>query len=167
MSSRRREVDAGLRRSECEALIAEVRQCLADGEPAQAEEVLCGGLESFGLEPRAPGVARGSGIREEMSRRASNGPNPVRAAPATGSRKRAGRVGGAKPSGGPGTAGCREAGARRHRGRELLRAWPREGAAADAAATVRSGDRSAFEPALAVPRQSPPGKGFDRRAGRP
>jgi protein TonB len=47
----RREVDAGLRRSECEALIAEVRQCLADGEPAQAEEVLRGGLESFGLEP--------------------------------------------------------------------------------------------------------------------
>jgi protein TonB len=47
----RREVDAGLRRSECEAIVTEVRQCLADGEPEQAEQVLRRGLESLGQEP--------------------------------------------------------------------------------------------------------------------
>src|ERR1035437_8746593 len=56
----RRGVDAGLRRSECEAIVTEVRQCLADGEPAQAEEVLRGGLESFGLEPAL------EALREEL-----------------------------------------------------------------------------------------------------
>src|SRR5450759_2834450 len=56
----RREVDAGLRRSECEAIVTEVRQYLADGELAQAEEVLRGGLESFGLEPAL------EALREEL-----------------------------------------------------------------------------------------------------
>jgi TonB family protein len=47
----RREADAGLRRSECEAIVAEVRQCVADGEPEQAEQALRRGLESIGPEP--------------------------------------------------------------------------------------------------------------------
>jgi protein TonB len=47
----RREVDAGLRRSECEAIAAEVRQSLADGEPEQAEQFLRRGLDHLGPEP--------------------------------------------------------------------------------------------------------------------
>jgi protein TonB len=47
----RRDVDAGLRRSECEAIVTEVRQCMADGEPEQAEQVLRRGLESLGQQP--------------------------------------------------------------------------------------------------------------------
>jgi periplasmic protein TonB len=46
-----REVDAGLRRSEYEGLIAEVRQCLADGELEQAEQLLRKGFDSLGQEP--------------------------------------------------------------------------------------------------------------------
>jgi protein TonB len=45
------DVDAGLRRSECEAIVAEMRQCLADGELEVAEEVLLRGLESYKNEP--------------------------------------------------------------------------------------------------------------------
>ncbi|HEY1338822.1 MAG TPA: TonB family protein [Bryobacteraceae bacterium] len=47
----RMQAEAGLRASECEAIIAEVRQCLADGDPEQAEEALLRGLESLGEEP--------------------------------------------------------------------------------------------------------------------
>jgi len=47
----RRDVDAGLRRSECEAIVREVRQCLADDELEPAEQVLRKGLEAFGPEP--------------------------------------------------------------------------------------------------------------------
>jgi protein TonB len=56
----RREVDAGLRCSECEAIVTEVRQCLADGEPEQAEQVLRRGLEFLGQEPAL------EALREEL-----------------------------------------------------------------------------------------------------
>jgi TonB family protein len=45
------EVNAGLRRSECDAIGAELRQCLADGELELAEEVLRRGTEAFGEDP--------------------------------------------------------------------------------------------------------------------
>ena len=45
------DVRANLKRSECEAVIAEVRQCLAYGEPEQAEQVLQRALESLPWEP--------------------------------------------------------------------------------------------------------------------
>jgi len=45
------DVYAALRRSECEAIVTEMRQCLADGELDLAEEVLRKGLQSFGQEP--------------------------------------------------------------------------------------------------------------------
>lgn len=44
-------VDAGLKRSECEAVAAEVRQCLADGDLVQAEQILRKGSESLGAQP--------------------------------------------------------------------------------------------------------------------
>lgn len=53
----RLEVDAGLRRSECEAIVTEVRQCLADGDLEQGEQVLRKGLESFGPEPALAGLS--------------------------------------------------------------------------------------------------------------
>ena len=58
LSLLRREVDAGLRRSECEALAAEARQCLADGEFEQAERAIREGLESFGPEPSLEALRR-------------------------------------------------------------------------------------------------------------
>lgn len=54
------EVDAALRRSEFEAIVTEMRQCLADGELDQAEEVLRKGLQSFGEEPAI------QALREEL-----------------------------------------------------------------------------------------------------
>lgn len=45
------QVDAGLRRSECEAVITEVRQCIEDGELELAEQALKRGVESLGPEP--------------------------------------------------------------------------------------------------------------------
>ena len=56
----RREADDGLARSECEAIVTEVRQCLADGEPEQAEQALRRGLESLGQEPAL------EALREEL-----------------------------------------------------------------------------------------------------
>lgn len=56
----RHKVDAGLRRSECEAIVTEVRQCLVDGEPEQAEQALRRGLESLGQEPAL------DALREEL-----------------------------------------------------------------------------------------------------
>ncbi len=47
----RSEVEAGLRRAECDAIVTEVRQCLADGEPDHAERILRSGLESLGHDP--------------------------------------------------------------------------------------------------------------------
>jgi len=41
----------GLRRSECERIVAEVRQCLADGETEQAEDVLRKGPDALREEP--------------------------------------------------------------------------------------------------------------------
>ena len=68
----RREVDAGLRRSECEALAAEARQCLADGEFEQAERAIREGLESFGPEPSLEALRRQleteTQYREELRR---------------------------------------------------------------------------------------------------
>lgn len=46
-----RQADAGRRRSEREAVAGEVRQCVADGELEQAEQVLRRGLEALGPEP--------------------------------------------------------------------------------------------------------------------
>ena len=63
----RREVDAGLKRSQCEAIVAEVRQCLTDGEPEQAEQAPRSRMESL-MGTRARGVTRRSGIGEEVSR---------------------------------------------------------------------------------------------------
>jgi periplasmic protein TonB len=51
------EANTGLRRSECEAVAAEVRQCLADGEPDQAMQALRKGLESLGHEPALDALA--------------------------------------------------------------------------------------------------------------
>lgn len=51
LNSLRREAQAGLKRSECDAIVADVRQSLADGEPAQAEQILRKGLELLGPEP--------------------------------------------------------------------------------------------------------------------
>ncbi len=45
------DVNAGLRLSEREAVVSEIRQCLADGEMELAEEILHRGLESFGQDP--------------------------------------------------------------------------------------------------------------------
>jgi protein TonB len=56
----RREVDAGLRRSECEDIVTEVRQYLADGELEQAEQILRRGLGSFEQEPAL------EALREEL-----------------------------------------------------------------------------------------------------
>jgi len=56
----RRDVEAGLKRAECEAIVKEVRQCLADGEPGPAEQVLRRGVESLGPEPVL------EGLREEL-----------------------------------------------------------------------------------------------------
>src|SRR5215471_3211063 len=47
----RSEVDAGLRRSDCDAFAAEVRQYLADGELEQAEQSLRRGRKTLGPEP--------------------------------------------------------------------------------------------------------------------
>ncbi|HWB84018.1 MAG TPA: TonB family protein [Bryobacteraceae bacterium] len=47
----RDEITAGLRRSECEDTVAEIRKCLADGELEQAERVLQRGLEGLGPNP--------------------------------------------------------------------------------------------------------------------
>ena len=54
------DVQSGLRRSQCENIIAEVRQCLADGETSQAEEILRHGLESLNGEPEL------QALREEL-----------------------------------------------------------------------------------------------------
>jgi TonB family protein len=54
----RREVEAGLRHAECEAIVAEVRQCLADGEPDHAEQILRRGLESLGQEAALEALSR-------------------------------------------------------------------------------------------------------------
>ena len=56
----RSEVDAGLRRSECESVVAEVRQHLADGELSQAEFVLRRGRKSLGADPAL------DALREEL-----------------------------------------------------------------------------------------------------
>jgi protein TonB len=56
----RREVAAGFRRSACDALVTEVRQCVTDGEPEQAEQILRRGMESLGHEPAL------EGLREEL-----------------------------------------------------------------------------------------------------
>ncbi len=45
------EVEAGLRRSECEALVTEVRQYLADGELEQAGQALRRGRKALGSDP--------------------------------------------------------------------------------------------------------------------
>ncbi len=45
------ELDAGLRRADCDAVVTEVRQHLADGNWKDAEEMLRLGLESLGSEP--------------------------------------------------------------------------------------------------------------------
>lgn len=47
----RREVETGLRRDECDTIVTEIRQCLADGELEQAEQILIKGLEALGPEP--------------------------------------------------------------------------------------------------------------------
>ena len=54
----RSEVEAGLRYAECEAIVAEVRQCLADGEPDHAEQILRRGLESLGQEAALEALSR-------------------------------------------------------------------------------------------------------------
>lgn len=72
LSLLRREVDAGLRCSECEALAAEARQCLADGEFEQAERAIREGLELFGPEPSLEALRRQleteTQYREELRR---------------------------------------------------------------------------------------------------
>ncbi len=47
----RRKVHAGLKRAECDSVVTEARQCLADGELEQAEQFLRRGLASLGREP--------------------------------------------------------------------------------------------------------------------
>ncbi len=54
----RREVEAGLRRDECDTVVSEIRQCLTDGELEEAEQILNKGLEALGPEP-ALGELRG------------------------------------------------------------------------------------------------------------
>ena len=56
----REQVDAGLKESECEAVITEVRQCMADGELDQAEQLLSRGLQLLGPEPAI------QALREEL-----------------------------------------------------------------------------------------------------
>jgi Protein kinase domain/Gram-negative bacterial TonB protein C-terminal len=45
------EAQAELRRSECETIAADIRQCLSDGDTARAEELLRNGLEAMPSEP--------------------------------------------------------------------------------------------------------------------
>jgi protein TonB len=52
----RRQVDAAVRRAECESLVAEVRQYLADGDLEQADQLLRKGRKSFGPEPVLDGL---------------------------------------------------------------------------------------------------------------
>jgi tetratricopeptide (TPR) repeat protein len=54
------QVQHGLRRAQCESIIAEVRQSLAEGETHQAEEILRQGLESLNEEPAL------QALREEL-----------------------------------------------------------------------------------------------------
>ena len=46
-----REAEAGLRSSDCAAVITSVRQCVADGELDEAQKILARGLASFGRDP--------------------------------------------------------------------------------------------------------------------
>jgi protein TonB len=45
------EIDAGLKRSECDEILSEVRRCLADSDLEQAEKALRRGLDALGPEP--------------------------------------------------------------------------------------------------------------------
>ncbi len=64
------EVRTGRRRSECENIVTEVRQCLADGDTEQAELILQTGLESFEDEPALDAlleeIESGKKYREEL-----------------------------------------------------------------------------------------------------
>ena len=53
-----RKVQAGLKRAECESVVTEVRQCLADGELEQAEQFLRRGVASLGREPALEALER-------------------------------------------------------------------------------------------------------------
>jgi periplasmic protein TonB len=53
----RREVDAGRRNADCEAIITEVRQHLADGDTERAQQVLRAGLQSLGPEAQFEALA--------------------------------------------------------------------------------------------------------------
>jgi TonB family protein len=46
----RHQITEGLRRSECDDIVIEVRQCLADGDLEQAERAISRGLDAFGTE---------------------------------------------------------------------------------------------------------------------
>ncbi len=56
----REQVQGGVRRSQCESIILEVRQRLADGETGDAEEILSKGMESLRAEPAL------QALREEL-----------------------------------------------------------------------------------------------------
>lgn len=63
-------IQAGMRRSQCDSVISEVRQCLADGETSLAEETLRKALESLPEEPSLEALRQeleaGKKYREEF-----------------------------------------------------------------------------------------------------
>ncbi|HJT89637.1 MAG TPA: TonB family protein [Bryobacteraceae bacterium] len=63
-------IQAGMRRSQCDSIISDVRQCLADGETSLAEETLRKGLDSLPQEPSLEALRQeleaGKKYREEF-----------------------------------------------------------------------------------------------------